>query len=190
MKKYLVVIGALLVLLLSACGGMAQNEPDPVTVVQDFYTAIAEKQLETAMSHVADDALFINPTGTFTGKFKSVAKGDLSWAERHISRRAGVRLVGADPAEWLEGPQVAKFLKEEVKALGNVVQISCRDTEAYEEDSVGWGLSTPILTLPNGKQIAPRWSAVFHREDGEWKLVQLHASVGVAHEELLRMEAA
>ncbi|WP_374687643.1 nuclear transport factor 2 family protein [Promineifilum sp.] len=68
MKKYLVVIGALLVLLLSACGGMAQNEPDPVTVVQEFYTAIAEKQLETAMSHVADDALFINPTGTFTGK--------------------------------------------------------------------------------------------------------------------------
>jgi hypothetical protein len=68
MKKYLVVIGAIFLLLLSACGGMAQNEPDPVTVVQEFYTAIAEKQLETAMSHVADDALFINPTGTYTGK--------------------------------------------------------------------------------------------------------------------------
>lgn len=68
MKKYLFVIGAIFLLLLSACGGMAQNEPDPVTVVQEFYTAIAEKQLETAMSHVADDALFINPTGTYTGK--------------------------------------------------------------------------------------------------------------------------
>lgn len=68
MKKYLVVIGAVFLLLLSACGGMAQNEPDPVTVVQEFYTAIADKQLETAMSHVADDALFINPTGTYTGK--------------------------------------------------------------------------------------------------------------------------
>jgi hypothetical protein len=123
------------------------------------------------------------------GWFEAVAGGDLAWVERHISRRAGVRLVGTDPTEWLEGPQVAEFLKEEVKALGNVVQVSCRDTEAYHEGSVGWGLANPILTLPNGKQITPRWSAVFHREDNEWKLVQLHASVGVANEALLGIEA-
>jgi hypothetical protein len=68
MKKYLVVVGMMLILLLAACGGAAQREPDPVTVVQEFYTAIADKQLETAMNHVGDDALFINPTGTYTGK--------------------------------------------------------------------------------------------------------------------------
>lgn len=120
------------------------------------------------------------------GWFDSVAGGDVSWVERHTSDRAGVRLVGTDPREWLEGSHVADFLREEVQALGGVVQVARGETEAYCEGSVGWGLATPILTLPNGRQIAPRWSAVFHQEGGEWKLVQLHASVGIANETLLR----
>lgn len=124
------------------------------------------------------------------GWFESVAKGDLSWVENHISHRAGVRLVGTDPAEWLEGPQVAEFLREEVKALRGLIRVSPGETEAFQEGTVGWGVSYPILTLPNGKQFSPRWSAVFHREDGEWKLVQLHASVGVPNEALLGVESA
>ncbi|MBX7254096.1 MAG: nuclear transport factor 2 family protein [Candidatus Promineofilum sp.] len=119
------------------------------------------------------------------GWFAAIADGDLAWAERHISRRAGVRLVGTDPTEWLEGPRVAEFLREEVKALGGVVKITIGETEAYCEGSVGWGMASPILTLPNGRQIAPRWSAVFHLEDDHWKLVQLHTSVGIDNEALL-----
>lgn len=69
MKKYVVVLGAIFVLLLAACGGATQAEPAaPTAIVQDFYQAIADGELETAMSYVADDALFINPTGTYTGK--------------------------------------------------------------------------------------------------------------------------
>lgn len=121
-----------------------------------------------------------------TGWFDSVVSGDQSWAERHVSRRAGVRLVGTDPAEWLEGPRVVEFLREEVKALGGVVQVMAIETEAYREGTVGWGVANPVLALPDGRQFSPRWSAVFHQEDGDWKLVQLHASVGVANEALLR----
>lgn len=70
MKKILPFIGILLVLLAAACSGGAatQAEANPVSVVQSFYGAIKDKQLETAMSYVADDALFINPTGTYNGK--------------------------------------------------------------------------------------------------------------------------
>ncbi len=70
-----------------------------------------------------------------TGWFKAVAAGDASWADRHVSRRGDVLLVGTDP---------------------------------------------------NGKKASPRWGDVFHREDGQGKLVQLHASIGVGNEELLR----
>ena len=59
------------------------------------------------------------------------------------------------------------------------------EAEAFREGTVGWGVARPTLTLPAGKAISPRWSAVFHQEDGEWKLVQLHASVGVPNEALL-----
>lgn len=69
MKKIVVVLGVILVLLLAGCsGGTAQQEADPVAVVQGFYDAIEAKQLDAAMEYVADDALFINPTGTYTGK--------------------------------------------------------------------------------------------------------------------------
>jgi hypothetical protein len=122
------------------------------------------------------------------GWFESVGKGDPSWADHHISRKDGVRLVGTDPSEMLEGEKVAEFLREEVKAMGGVVKVSLGEVEAYQEGSVGWGLARPTLTLPNGTQVSPRWSAVFHQEDGAWKLVQLHASVGISNEQLLGTE--
>lgn len=122
--------------------------------------------------------------------FESVSKGDPSWADRHISRKAETRLVGTDPNEMLAGEQVAEFLKQEVQAMGGVVKASVGEVEAYQEGSVGWGLARPTLTLPDGKQVFPRWSAVFHQEDGGWKLVQLHASVGISNEELLGMEVS
>lgn len=122
--------------------------------------------------------------------FESVASGDISWTDRHISGNAGARLVGTDPNEWLAGEKVSEFLKEEVKSLGGLVKVELGETEAHEEGTVGWGVARPILTLPNGQQISPRWSAVFHHESGEWKLVQLHASVGVSNEELLGTDAA
>lgn len=122
------------------------------------------------------------------GWFESVTEGDPSWAENHVSRRDGVRLVGTDPGEVLEGEKAAEFLKEEVKAMGGTVKVSLGDVEAYQEGSVGWGLARPTIILPNGVQVSVRWSGVFHREDGIWRLVQLHASVGIPNEELLGME--
>ncbi len=119
--------------------------------------------------------------------FDSVAYGDSSWVDRHVSRQAGVRLVGTDQDEELVGEAVLAFLREEVEAMGGVVQVWLSHVEAYQEGDVGWGLAHPTLTLPNGKQFSPRWSAVFHREDGAWKLVQLHASVRIPNEELLGM---
>lgn len=133
----------------------------------------ATMQSSTELRHIIDDY------------FEAIMNGNPTWTERHISKGATVRLVGTDPTEWLAGGQVADFLREEVKALGGVVRVIPGQTEAYEEGSVGWGVSNPVLILPNGAAFTPRWSAVFHREDGEWKLVQLHASVGVAHGVLL-----
>ncbi len=122
--------------------------------------------------------------------FESVSTGNTNWTNKHISQNAGTRLVGTDHNEMLVGEKVAEFLQEEVSAMAGVIKVSLGQVEAYQEGSVGWGLAHPILTLPDGKEVSPRWSAVFHQEDGEWKLVQLHASVGVSNAELLGMEMA
>jgi hypothetical protein len=122
------------------------------------------------------------------GWFKAVARGDESWVDRHVSRDPDALLVGTDPNEWLEGARAGEFLKNEALAVAGNVDVSPGEPVAYREGDVGWGITRPTLTLPDGKSVNPRWSAVFRREDGEWKAVQIHASVGIPNEELLGMD--
>jgi hypothetical protein len=119
------------------------------------------------------------------GWFQAVERGDASWADRYVSRQSGARIVGTDPNEWMDGEQGAAFLSEEARALGGQVKVEMSDLEAFREGSVGWGIARPTITLPNGNQFSPRWAAVFHQENGEWRIVQLHASAGIPNEEVL-----
>ena len=120
--------------------------------------------------------------------FEAVSNGDQSWVDRHVSGEAGARMVGTSPSILFEGGGVAEFLKWELGESGGRVKASAGEPEAFREGSVGWGMTRPRLTLRDGKTISMRWGAVFHQEDGEWKLVQFHASVGVANEALRGME--
>ena len=115
--------------------------------------------------------------------FKAAAAGDASWRDRHVSRHPNLRIVGTDPEEWLEGERAYRFLKDEAESIGGKVQVQVPEVEAFSEGSVGWGVARPIITLGDGRQVSPRWSAVFRREDGGWKLVQLHASIAMINEE-------
>ncbi|MBD0348568.1 MAG: nuclear transport factor 2 family protein [Thermoleophilia bacterium] len=54
---------------------------------------------------------------------------------------------------------------------------------AWEDGSVGWAADTPVFTLPGGPELETRMTSVWRREDGRWKLVQAHFSVGIADEE-------
>jgi ketosteroid isomerase-like protein len=110
--------------------------------------------------------------------FASATAGDGSLVTRHVSSDPAVRLIGSDAEEWLQGgPAVAAFLTGEVEGAGGRVHFTPSDTEAYEEAGVGWAATRLTITLPDGTQITPRWSSVFHKEDGVWKFVQTHASI-------------
>jgi hypothetical protein len=117
--------------------------------------------------------------------FEAFSQGDGAWINRHISREDDVRLIGTDPGNWLEGRRVGEFLGEAVDALGGSVKIVPTDVLALREGGIGWGITRASLELPGGKEIGFRWSAVFHQEEGEWRAVQIHGSVGVPDEELL-----
>ena len=94
-------------------------------------------------------------------------------------------LVGTDPKEWIRGKAAAKFLMDEAKAMGGQIKVNVGEVEAYKEGTVGWGIANPTITLPNGKKFQPRGSAVFHKDKGQWKIIQIHASAGVPNEQLL-----
>jgi len=74
---------------------------------------------------------------------------------------------------------VAEVLKQEMQA-GDVKVSSTGEVDAFVEGNVGWVSSRPVWFLEDGTEILTRSTAIFHREDGEWKMVQgPHFSRGV-----------
>ena len=112
---------------------------------------------------------------------------DAPFIERHVSRQEGVLSIGSGPNEWIEGEQVLEGFKEalqeeEVRSSSSEDDF-VRELDAFVEGTVGWASSRFSWRRKDDREILMRWSAVFHQEDGEWKLVQAHASVGVPNEE-------
>lgn len=120
-----------------------------------------------------------------TAWFSAVAAGEPAWVDRYLSQQ--VLLVGTDPNEWSDFQQASTMLKGEAQGLGAMqLKVSIGRAEGFQEGSVGWGIAHPTITFPNGKSFSPRWSAVFHQEDGQWKAVQIHASLGVPNDDLMK----
>jgi ketosteroid isomerase-like protein len=119
------------------------------------------------------------------GWFQAASRGDASLVDGHVSPDDGVRLIGSDPGELFHGGRaVAEFLRGEVDGAGGAATFVPDGTEAFSEGTVGWATTTVTITLPDGRHVSPRWSAVFRLEDGVWRFVQTHASIGVPNEEI------
>ena len=115
--------------------------------------------------------------------FEDYSSENASSIERHTSREDEVRLIGTDPDEWFVGEQVAGVLMREAQDPSFRVS-SLGGLEVFVEGSVGWASARPTWVMDDGREVPSRWTAVFHREDGEWKMVQAHTSVGVPDREL------
>jgi SnoaL-like protein len=83
----------------------------------------------------------------------------------------------------VRGERTAEILKQEVRDTTEI-EVSPRNLEAFVEGSVGWVSGWVVWILGDGREVPTRWTAVFHREGDDWKMVQAHTSVGVPNEEL------
>ena len=117
--------------------------------------------------------------------FAAASQGDASLVAERVSPSPSVRLIGSDPSEVFKGGDaVAEFLHGEVEGAGGHATFAPADIEAFSDGDVGWATTQLTITMPDGKYVSPRWSAVFHREDGMWKFVQTHASIAIPNDEI------
>ena len=61
------------------------------------------------------------------------------------------------------------------------------EPRGYEEGPMGWVADRPMAVLPEGA-ISTRLTGVVRREEGEWKVVHIHLSVGVPDEEVVELQ--
>jgi ketosteroid isomerase-like protein len=119
--------------------------------------------------------------------YKASATGDLSFFDRHVSRKEGAQFISTDSNEWWEALEALReAARTQSEAMeGGGLQIVGGQPQAYSEGNVGWSIDrNASFRLPDSTQIPFRNTGVFRREDGEWKLVHGHTSIGVRSEGL------
>ncbi len=123
--------------------------------------------------------------------YEAATTGDLSFFDQHVSRQEGAVFVGTDPNEWWEGFEALReAMRAQSEAMGGGgLQIVAGQLQAYREGSVGWVIDRDTFQLPDGKEVPFRSTILFLREDGEWKFVHAHASIGVSDEDLFGEDA-
>ncbi len=103
------------------------------------------------------------------------ANADPNWIEL-ISRSDGAVGIGTDPAEfWVGGPQIRAIAKRQMEEIGRF-KIEPGPILAFEEGAFGWASNQCTATFGEGTLLDFRMTFVFHREDGDWKIVQMHVS--------------
>jgi ketosteroid isomerase-like protein len=121
--------------------------------------------------------------------YAAMADGDAAFVDRALSRQEGLLVIGSDPREWWTGyATAAERFKTQIREMGGQLRATPGDLQAYREGSVGWAADHPTFRLPDGTELALRLTGVFRQEDGEWRCVQWHASIGVGNEEAVGKE--
>ena len=124
------------------------------------------------------------------GLYDAVSTADVSFFERHLSRGESCVVIGTAPGEWWDDyPSALEPIREQMETAGDAVDLVAGDVRAYRAGDVGWVADRPTISL-GGVDVACRHTSVFVREDGEWRIVQHHFSIGVANEDVFGEEAA
>lgn len=110
--------------------------------------------------------------------------GDLPGMERRLSRESGSVLIGSEAGEYTRDlDEMLRIMRDSSPSQGYHITVTVDDVRGYEEGTVGWVDGTGIFER-DGQSVAVRFSGVAHREGGEWKFVQTHASIGVPNERM------
>jgi ketosteroid isomerase-like protein len=112
--------------------------------------------------------------------YEMMATGDTEAIDRMCSDDAGAIMIGTDPDEWWEGgAQIKSALRQQLEGGG--LSVRAGDPRVVQTGDVAWFADRPVFVMPDGQEVACRLTGVLHREQGEWKLVHSHGSLGVAN---------
>jgi hypothetical protein len=121
--------------------------------------------------------------------YEAFSAPDLEGFAQLIAREdEGVLVIGTDPGDWAEGRGRWIAAREALTHSMEGLRLEAgEEPQGYEEGSMGWVADRPTAVLPEGP-ISARLTGVVRNEEGEWRLVHIHLSVGVPDEEVVELQ--
>jgi ketosteroid isomerase-like protein len=123
---------------------------------------------------------------------KAIQAGDVDTIDALSSDRPGCITIGTDPDEWWDKPTAMALIRETmrddgVQVVGDVsVRTEPGKFTVHVEGDVAWIEGTGKFVNDHGGERAVRNTGVFVREDGEWRCVQAHYSIGVPNQDIFQ----
>ena len=108
--------------------------------------------------------------------------GDAERVRSMLSERPDAVHIGTDAEEWWTSQQIADV----VAAAGGEddIQAVADDIDVHVHGDIAWVEGHGRFTNRDGGERPVRMTGVFAREHGQWKVVQSHASIGVANADI------
>jgi uncharacterized protein (TIGR02246 family) len=103
--------------------------------------------------------------------------GDAARLRSMLSERPDGVHIGTDAGEWETSKQVVDAVA--AAGGGDDIQAVADDVDIHIQGDVAWAEGRGRFTRAGGGERPVRMTCVLVREDGRWKVVQSHASIGV-----------
>lgn len=123
---------------------------------------------------------------------KAFQSGDLETIDALSSDRPGCITIGTDPDEWWDKPAAMAWIREAMSNPGAIsvddspVRAEPGDYTVHVHGDVAWTEGRGKLVNDQGDECAVRNTGVFVREDGGWRCVQSHGSIGVPNQDIFK----
>lgn len=114
----------------------------------------------------------------------AMVRGDLDEIDRQMSRNACAVSIGTDASEWAEGHENIMRLFQDSGPTELGISVGLDGVKAFREGDIGWAACHGYFES-DGKRVLTRTTIVVRREDGEWKAIQAHSSIGVPNDHIL-----
>ena len=125
--------------------------------------------------------------GVMEDLYEAMRSGDVSNFESAAAD--DLLVIGTDPQEWWSGRDtVLAAFRAQAEAMGGGFPVQAGDPVAYSHGDVGWIADRPTMTGPDGSSMPFRLTVVTVRDGGDWKVAQMHFSLGVSNEEAFGQE--
>jgi ketosteroid isomerase-like protein len=108
--------------------------------------------------------------------------GDAERVRAMLSERPEAVHIGTDAGEWWTSQQVADAVA--AAPGGDGIQAVADDIDIHVQGDVAWAEGRGRFTDASGSERPLRMTGVLVREDGQWKIAQSHASIGVPNADI------